>query len=138
MAAGCPHREEAQCSRLCGSCLPSPPRHLPPPHHSASPRSACVHHRRAVSQHGRRQLRPSYLCCGEWVGCGWHASIWDYMGALLRLGRASAAKALCKIKVPRRTLSSFLQTLMFFAGFLIRFSQIPKYWQWYGYIDVLR
>ena len=30
------------------------------------------------------------------------------------------------------------QTLLFFAGFLIRFSQIPKYWQWYSYIDVLR
>ena len=35
-------------------------------------------------------------------------------------------------------LSVYLQTLLFFAGFLIRFDQIPKYWQWYSYIDVLR
>jgi hypothetical protein len=31
-----------------------------------------------------------------------------------------------------------LQTLLFFAGFFIRFETIPKYWQWYAYIDVLR
>lgn len=30
------------------------------------------------------------------------------------------------------------QTLLFFAGFLIRFSSIPDYWKWYAYIDVLR
>ena len=31
-----------------------------------------------------------------------------------------------------------LQTLLFFAGCLIRFEQIPNYWKWYSYIDVLR
>ena len=30
------------------------------------------------------------------------------------------------------------QTLLFFAGCLIRFDQIPNYWKWYSYIDVLR
>jgi hypothetical protein len=29
-------------------------------------------------------------------------------------------------------------TLLFFAGFLIRFDKIPNYWKWYSYIDVLR
>lgn len=29
-------------------------------------------------------------------------------------------------------------TLLFFAGFLFRFDDIPDYWQWYSYIDLLR
>lgn len=29
-------------------------------------------------------------------------------------------------------------TLLFFAGFLFRFDDIPKYWQWYSYLDFLR
>ena len=35
--------------------------------------------------------------------------------------------------------SSFVQvTLLFFAGFLFRFDDIPLYWRWYAYIDFLR
>ena len=29
-------------------------------------------------------------------------------------------------------------TLLFFAGFLFRFDDIPPWWQWYAYIDYLR
>jgi ATP-binding cassette, subfamily G (WHITE), member 2 len=29
-------------------------------------------------------------------------------------------------------------TLLFFGGFLMRFSDIPKYMQWYSYIDFMR
>ena len=29
-------------------------------------------------------------------------------------------------------------TLLFFSGFLFRFSDIPQYWRWYAYIDFLR
>ena len=29
-------------------------------------------------------------------------------------------------------------TLLFFAGLLIRWDDIPPWWQWYGYIDFLR
>jgi ATP-binding cassette, subfamily G (WHITE), member 2 len=29
-------------------------------------------------------------------------------------------------------------TLLFFAGFLFRFDDMPSYWQWYSYINFLR
>lgn len=31
-----------------------------------------------------------------------------------------------------------MQALLFFAGCLIRWEDIPNYWKWFGYIDVLR
>lgn len=31
-----------------------------------------------------------------------------------------------------------LQMLLFFAGMLIRWTDIPNYWRWFSYIDVLR
>jgi hypothetical protein len=30
------------------------------------------------------------------------------------------------------------QTLLFFAGFLVRWTDIPNYWKWYAYLDVMR
>ena len=35
-------------------------------------------------------------------------------------------------------LPAYVVTLLFFAGCLIRWVDIPAYWQWYAYIDVLR
>ena len=29
-------------------------------------------------------------------------------------------------------------TLLFFCGFLIRISDIPAYWKWYSYLDLVR
>jgi ABC-2 type transporter len=29
-------------------------------------------------------------------------------------------------------------SLLFFSGFLFRFDDIPGWWQWYAYLDVLR
>lgn len=29
-------------------------------------------------------------------------------------------------------------SLLFFAGFLMRFDDMPKWWQWYAYINFLR
>ena len=40
--------------------------------------------------------------------------------------------------VANAALPSYIVTLLFFAGFLLRWSDIPKWWQWYGYIDFLR
>lgn len=40
--------------------------------------------------------------------------------------------------VANAALPSYVVTLLFFAGFLLRWSDIPKWWQWYGYIDFLR
>lgn len=35
-------------------------------------------------------------------------------------------------------LPAYVITLLFFVGLLMRWSDIPKWWQWYGYIDFLR
>lgn len=35
-------------------------------------------------------------------------------------------------------MSSYATTLFFFSGFLIPYSKIPVYWQWYATIDYLR
>lgn len=40
--------------------------------------------------------------------------------------------------VANAALPSYVVTLLFFAGFLLRWEDIPKWWQWYGYIDFLR
>ena len=40
--------------------------------------------------------------------------------------------------VANAALPSYVVTLLFFAGFLLRWDDIPKWWQWYGYIDFLR
>lgn len=40
--------------------------------------------------------------------------------------------------VANAALPAYVVTLLFFAGFLIRFDDMPKYWQWYAYINILR
>ncbi|WPT13876.1 ABC transporter G family member 34 [Picochlorum sp. SENEW3] len=40
--------------------------------------------------------------------------------------------------VANAALPSYVVTLLFFSGFLLRWSDIPKWWQWYGYINFLR
>ncbi|PSC74385.1 P-loop containing nucleoside triphosphate hydrolase isoform B [Micractinium conductrix] len=40
--------------------------------------------------------------------------------------------------VANAALPTYVVTLLFFAGFLLRFDDIPNYWKWYSYIDVLR
>lgn len=40
--------------------------------------------------------------------------------------------------IANAALPSYVVTLLFFAGFLLRWVDIPKWWQWYGYIDFLR
>jgi ATP-binding cassette, subfamily G (WHITE), member 2 len=40
--------------------------------------------------------------------------------------------------VANAALPSYVVTLLFFGGFLMRWSDMPKYWQWYGYINFLR
>lgn len=42
------------------------------------------------------------------------------------------------LDVANAALPSYVVTLLFFAGFLLRWDSIPKWWQWYGYIDFLR
>lgn len=40
--------------------------------------------------------------------------------------------------VANAALPSYVVTLLFFSGFLLRWDDIPVWWQWYGYIDFLR
>ncbi|KAI3436016.1 hypothetical protein D9Q98_002073 [Chlorella vulgaris] len=40
--------------------------------------------------------------------------------------------------VANAALPTYVVTLLFFAGCLIRWDDIPNYWRWYSYIDVLR
>ncbi|KAL4421764.1 hypothetical protein ABPG77_009747 [Micractinium sp. CCAP 211/92] len=40
--------------------------------------------------------------------------------------------------VANAALPTYVVSLLFFSGFLIRFDAIPNYWKWYAYIDVLR
>ena len=42
------------------------------------------------------------------------------------------------MEVANAALPTYVVTLLFFAGLLYRWSDIPKWWQWYGYIDFLR
>ncbi|EFN50715.1 hypothetical protein CHLNCDRAFT_142571 [Chlorella variabilis] len=40
--------------------------------------------------------------------------------------------------VANAALPTYVTALLFFAGCLIRWEDIPNYWKWFGYIDVLR
>lgn len=40
--------------------------------------------------------------------------------------------------VANALLPSYIVTLIFFSGFLLRWEQIPVWWKWYAYIDFLR
>jgi ATP-binding cassette subfamily G (WHITE) protein 2 len=40
--------------------------------------------------------------------------------------------------IANAALPSYVVTLLFFAGFLLRWDDIPVWWKWYGYIDFLR
>ena len=40
--------------------------------------------------------------------------------------------------VANALLPSYIVTLIFFSGFLLRWEKIPVWWKWYGYIDFLR
>jgi ABC-type multidrug transport system permease subunit len=40
--------------------------------------------------------------------------------------------------VANAALPTYVTMLLFFAGCLIRWTNIPNYWKWFGYIDVLR
>lgn len=40
--------------------------------------------------------------------------------------------------VANAALPAYVTMLLFFAGLLLRWSQIPWYWRWFGYIDFLR
>ena len=40
--------------------------------------------------------------------------------------------------IANAALPSYVVTLLFFAGFLLRWADIPVWWKWYGYIDFLR
>lgn len=40
--------------------------------------------------------------------------------------------------VANAALPTYVVTLLFFAGFLMRFADMPAYWKWYSYIDFLR
>lgn len=42
------------------------------------------------------------------------------------------------LDVANAALPAYVTSLLFFAGMLLRWDQMPKYWQWYGYIDFLR
>ena len=81
---------------------------------------------------GRRRCRPR----PNYATCCWFAA-----GAVT----CAAAAPPCPqpaLHVPSLIGSPCLlcvpQTLLFFAGFLLRFDDIPNYWKWYSYIDVLR
>ena len=40
--------------------------------------------------------------------------------------------------VANAALPTYVVTLLFFAGFLMRYHDMPAYWKWYSYIDFLR
>ncbi|MEW5308615.1 MAG: hypothetical protein WDW38_000559 [Sanguina aurantia] len=40
--------------------------------------------------------------------------------------------------VANAVLPTYVVTLLFFGGFLFRFSAMPQYWKWYSYVDFLR
>ncbi|KAG2482622.1 hypothetical protein HYH03_018464 [Edaphochlamys debaryana] len=42
------------------------------------------------------------------------------------------------LDVANALLPTYVVTLLFFGGFLFRFSKIPPWWKWYSYIDFLR
>ena len=72
---------------------------------------------------------------GEWV------LFWLVYYATLACGIVLAyfiAALSPNMDVANAALPSYVVTLLFFAGFLLRWSDIPKWWQWYGYIDFLR
>lgn len=48
------------------------------------------------------------------------------------------ASASPNMDVANAALPTYAVTLLFFAGFLFRFSDVPKYWFWYTRIDFLR
>lgn len=48
------------------------------------------------------------------------------------------ASASPNMDVANATLPTYVVTLLFFAGFLFRITDIPNYWFWYSRIDFLR
>lgn len=42
------------------------------------------------------------------------------------------------MEIANAALPAYVVTLLFFAGFLIRFKDIPNYWRWYSYLNFLR
>jgi ABC-type multidrug transport system permease subunit len=42
------------------------------------------------------------------------------------------------LDVANAALPTYVVTLLFFGGFLIRYEDIPNYWKWYSYIDFLK
>jgi ATP-binding cassette, subfamily G (WHITE), member 2 len=40
--------------------------------------------------------------------------------------------------VANALLPTYVVTLLFFAGFLLRFDDMPPWWKWYSYINFLR
>ncbi|GAX75653.1 hypothetical protein CEUSTIGMA_g3097.t1 [Chlamydomonas eustigma] len=42
------------------------------------------------------------------------------------------------LDVANALLPTYVVTLLFFAGFLIKLNQIPNYWNWYSYLDFIR
>jgi hypothetical protein len=44
----------------------------------------------------------------------------------------------CPSPLKTQALPTYVSTLMFFSGFLIRFDDIPIWWKWYSYLNPLR
>lgn len=42
------------------------------------------------------------------------------------------------MEVANAALPAYVVTLLFFAGFLMRFRDMPAYWEWYSYLNLLR
>lgn len=40
--------------------------------------------------------------------------------------------------VANAALPTYVAGLLFFCGFLIRFDDMPAYWEWYSYINFLK
>jgi len=57
------------------------------------------------------------------------------VGVLLAFGVAALAPTM---DVANAALPALVSTFLFFAGFLFRFEDIPKWWLWYSYCDPLR
>ena len=72
---------------------------------------------------------------------GSYALFWLIYYCTLAVGivLAYAVAALSpNMDVANAALPTLVVTFLFFAGFLLRWTDIPPWWQWYGYIDVLR
>eukprot|EP00887_Chlorella_sp_A99_P008260 scaffold12.g8260.t1 len=72
---------------------------------------------------------------------GQYALFWLIYLVTLSIGISSGyfvAAISPNMDVANAALPSYTTTLLFFSGFLIPWNNIPKWWQWYGYIDFLR